>query len=71
MRDERHDRDASGDDQNQRKDYCYLFYNRVASCAPNVARTGKFRDCQCVNYKFVLPDGEAGGRADEALLERI
>ena len=40
MRDERYDRDASGDDQNQHKDYCYLFYNRITSCAP-VARTSK------------------------------
>jgi hypothetical protein len=41
MRDVRYDRDASSDDQNQRKDYSYLFYNRVASFAPNVARTSK------------------------------
>ena len=41
MRDVRYDRDASGDDQNQRKDYCSLFYNRVASFAPNVAITSK------------------------------
>jgi len=40
-RDVRYHRDASGDDQNQRKDYCSLFYNRVASFAPNVAITSK------------------------------
>jgi hypothetical protein len=34
MRDVRHDRDASGDDQDQRKDYYYLFYDRVTSSSP-------------------------------------
>ena len=33
MRDERYDRDASGNHQNQRKDYCYLFYNRSRALA--------------------------------------
>ena len=27
MRDERHDRDPGGDDEDQRKDYCCLFYD--------------------------------------------
>jgi len=31
MRDERHDRDATGDDEDQRKDYYYLFYDRATS----------------------------------------
>jgi hypothetical protein len=34
MRDVRHNRDASGDDQDQRKDYYYLFYDRVTSSSP-------------------------------------
>lgn len=31
MRDERHDRDATRDDEDQRKDYYYLFYDRATS----------------------------------------
>lgn len=29
MRDERHDRDATRDDEDRRKDYYYLFYDRA------------------------------------------
>jgi hypothetical protein len=31
MRDVRHDGDATGDDEDQRKDYYYLFYDRGTS----------------------------------------
>ena len=50
MRDVRYDRDASGDDQNQRKDYCYLFYNRGRLfMRPTLLEPARFRDRLCVN----------------------
>jgi len=47
MRDIRYDRDASSDDQNQRKDYCYLFYNRVPLSLGHNADIRVWRGAPC------------------------